>query len=74
MSIHLFSFLVIISAHRSNIFTTRQGSQTTRTNSQHISLFVQTVRLSNENGAVQGFVRRLSAEKAQETPYSKSGF
>lgn len=56
MSIHLFSFLVIISARRVNISTTRQGSWTTRTDSQHFSLFFQTVRLVNETEAVQGFI------------------
>lgn len=56
MSIHLFSFLVIISARRVNISTTRQGSWTTQTDSQHFSLFFQTVRLVNETEAVQGFI------------------
>lgn len=56
MSIQLFSSLVIISAHRVNISTNRQGSWTTRTDSQHFNLFFQTVRLVNETGAVQGFV------------------
>lgn len=54
MSIHSFSFLVIISAPRANISRARQGSWWTGTDSERLNHAAGENKGRNDNGAAQG--------------------